>query len=241
LHLLTHRTRARDQRDQSHALLQAQPQRAFTVRLTVGHNAVHPVETERHTFLNCHRGFCAVTGIAIAQAHAEWEAITVHAETQEDLLEIIPPIFAVPISRPGWDKPRNRADRLLIGPIQADRRRILMEPGGREGIDLQGVEGDSPKDAVELRGKERIENLAEAVIVQRGSAQAILEQGEYPALLQTCPHLIQGMMPIENRQEQGLHATATREHMGRVRRTEGIDERRHVELAYYPQYQRLMG
>src|SRR6516164_10494311 len=116
-----------------------------------------------------------------------------------------------------------------------------MEPGGREGIDLQGVEGDGTKDTVKLRGKQRLENLAEAVIVQRRSPQAILEQGEHPALLQTCPHLIQGMMPIENRQEQGLHSTATREHMGRVRRTKGIDERRHVELAYYPQYQRQMG
>jgi hypothetical protein len=31
------------------------------------------------------------------------------------------PIFAVPIGRPGWDKPRNRADLLLIGPIQGNR------------------------------------------------------------------------------------------------------------------------
>src|SRR5262249_5643790 len=108
---------------------------------------------------------------------------------------------AVPISRPGWAKPRHRADCLLIGPIQADRRRILMEPGGRESIDLQGVEGDSTKDAVELRGKQRLENLAEAAKLHGRSTQAILEQGKHPALLQTCPHLIQGMMPIENRQE----------------------------------------
>jgi len=139
--------------------------------------------------------------MAIAHPEAEREAITAHAETQEDLLEVIPPIFAVPISRSGWDQPRHRADRLLIGPIQADRRRILMEPGGREGIDLQGVEGDSTTDAVELCGTQRLKKLAEAVIVQRRSSQAILEQGEHPALLQTCPHLIQGLMPIENRQE----------------------------------------
>jgi len=49
------------------------------------------------------------------------------------------------------------------------------------------------------------------------------------------------MMPIENRQKQGLHATATRAHMGRVRRAEGIAERRHVERAYDPQHQRQMG
>ena len=48
-------------------------------------------------------------------------------------------------------------------------------------------------------------------------------------------------MTIENRQEQGLHATATRENMRWVRMTEGIDECRHVELAYHPQHQRQVG
>src|SRR5262249_55961489 len=160
------------------------------------------VEAEGHTFLNRYGGLGAVTGIAVAQAHAQWEAITAHAETQEHLLEIIMPIFAVPIGRPRRDEPLGWAGLLPISPITADSRRILMEPGGREGIDLQGVEGDGTKDAVELRSKQRLENLAEAVIVQRRSSQAILEQGEHPALLQARPHLIEGMMPIENCQEQ---------------------------------------
>ena len=153
LHLLTHRTRAWDQRDQAYALLQAQPQHAFTVRFTVGHDAVHPVETKRHTFLDRHGSVCTVTRIASPQAHAEWEALTAHTETQEDLLAIITPLFALPLGRPGWDKPRHRADLLLRGAIQADRCGILLAPGCREGIDLQGVEGDRTKHAGELRGK----------------------------------------------------------------------------------------
>ena len=48
-------------------------------------------------------------------------------------------------------------------------------------------------------------------------------------------------MAIEHRQEQGLHTTATRENMRGVRRTEGLDESRHVELAYHPQHQRQVG
>jgi hypothetical protein len=202
---------------------------------------VHPIETERQTFLDRHRGLCAVTGVAVPQAHAEWEAFTAHAEAQEDLLEIIAPIFAVPIGRPGWDKPRNRADLFLIGPIQADRRRILMEPGGRDSIDLQGIECDGAKDTSELRGKQRIENLTEAVIVQRGSFQAILEQGEHPTFLQTCPHFIEGMMAIENREKQSLDPTATREDIGRVWSAEGIDERSYLELAEHTQHQRQVG
>jgi hypothetical protein len=49
------------------------------------------------------------------------------------------------------------------------------------------------------------------------------------------------MMAIENRQEQGLHSTATREDMAGVRRAEGIDECSHIELADHPQHQRQVG
>ena len=84
-----------------------------------------------------------------------------------------------------------------------------MSPWKGWGIDLQSIECDGTKHAVEIRGKQRIENLSEAVIVQRRSSQAILEQGEQPAFLQACPHLVEGMMAIENRQEQCLHSMAT--------------------------------
>ena len=48
-------------------------------------------------------------------------------------------------------------------------------------------------------------------------------------------------MAIENRQEQGFYATATREDMRGVWRAEGIDERSDVELADDPQHQRQVG
>jgi hypothetical protein len=77
--------------------------------------------------------------MTIAPAQAPWEAITADAETQEHLLEIIMPILAVPIGRPRWDRSFDRAGFLLIGSVQGDRRRLLREPGGREGIDLQRI------------------------------------------------------------------------------------------------------
>jgi len=115
--------------------------------------------------------------MAIAHPEAEWEALTAHAETQQHLLEIITPIFAVPVSRPGRDRSFAPVSLLLIGPIQGDRRRILMKPRGREGIDLQGVEGDSPKYAVEMCGTQRIENLPQPIIMERSACEAGLEQG----------------------------------------------------------------
>jgi len=159
LQLLAYRTRARDERDQAYTLLEAQPERAFTVGLTVGHNAAHSREAERQALLNRYRGLCAVTGIAIAHAHAEWEALTAHAKTQEHLLEIIMPIFAVPIGRARRDWPVAAVGLLLISPIEGDRRRILVQPGGREGIDLQGIERDRAKHTIQIHSKQRIEDL----------------------------------------------------------------------------------
>src|ERR1043166_4989480 len=164
-------------------LLQAQPQRAFTIGLPVGHNTAYPAEAKGDTFLNRYGRLGTVTGIPLAQAHAQREPITAHAETQEHLLEIITPIFAVSIGRTRWDKPFARASLLLIGPIQANRRRILMEPGGCQGIDLQGVKRDRTKHAVEMRGKERLQDLPQPVIMERGSREAGLEQGDHATLL----------------------------------------------------------
>jgi hypothetical protein len=183
LQLLPHGIRARDQRDQPETLLQAQPQRAFTVGFTVGHDAAHPVEAERHTLLDGHWGLSAITGIAVAHAHAEWKPITAHAETQEHLFEIIPPILAVPIGWTRWARSCARTGLLLIGPIQRNGRRILMEPGGRHGIGLQGVERDCTKHAVEIGSKQGIKNLPQPVIMERGAREARVEQGDHATLL----------------------------------------------------------
>ena len=52
-----------------------------------------------------------------------------------------------------------------------------MEPGGRNGIDLQGVECDRPKHAVEIGRKQRVEDLPQPVIMEREAFEAGLEQG----------------------------------------------------------------
>ena len=113
--------------------------------------------------------------MAIAHAEAEWEALTAHAETQEHWLEIIMPIFAVPIRRTRWDWPLTPVGLLLIGPIEGDRRRILVQPGRREGIALQGLEGDRTKHPVQIHRKQPIEDLPQSVIMERGTRQARLE------------------------------------------------------------------
>ena len=112
--------------------------------------------------------------MAIAHAQTQREALTAPPETQEHLLESIMAILAMPVRRPGG----SRGLRLVfIRAIEGERRRILMEPGGREGLDLQGVEGDSTKHAVELGGTQRLEELPQPVIMERGAGQARLKEG----------------------------------------------------------------
>ena len=54
-----------------------------------------PVASERHTLLKRPGGLWAVTGSAIARAHAEREAITAHTETQEPLRELVMAVLAL--------------------------------------------------------------------------------------------------------------------------------------------------
>ena len=83
--------------------------------------------------------------------------------------------FAVPIGRTRRDQPFDRAGLLLISPLESERRRILVQPGGWDAIDLQGLERDRTKHPVQIRSKQPSEALPEPVIMERGSRQARLE------------------------------------------------------------------
>jgi hypothetical protein len=51
-----------------------------------------------------------------------------------------------------------------------------MQPRSREGIDLQGVERNRTKHAVQIGGKQRIEDLSQPVIMERCAVEAGLEE-----------------------------------------------------------------
>ena len=144
------------------------------------------------------------------------------------MFEVITAIFVLPVGRP-WCS--GRLGRLFIGAIERHGRGILGEPGRRDGVDLQGCERNSPKHGVEIGGKERIEALAQSVIMQGCPREPWLEERQESPLLQAGSDFIQGMMAVENREHQRLHPAAAGEHMGGVGGTQRIDERCHVQLA----------
>ena len=95
-----------------------------------------------------------------------------------------------------------------------------MQPGRRDGIDLSCFQGDRAKHPIEIGGKQGIEDVPQPVIIECGPREPRLQQRHHPALFQPFPHLIEGMMPVQNGEHQGFDPTPTREPMRRVGRDE---------------------
>jgi hypothetical protein len=138
-------------------MFQTQPQGATTIGLTIRDNAPHSLQAQGQTLLNSLWNFHAIAAVAITHANPQrYAAIPTHPETEEHLLEIVPPVFAVPVGRPGspWC-----LRCVLIGPIERNRRGVLMEPGRRNGIDFQRFKGEGAKHLVQIGGKQGIEDM----------------------------------------------------------------------------------
>ena len=55
-----------------------------------------------------------------------------------------------------------------------------MQPGRRNGIDLQCLERDRAEHLVEIGRKQRIEDVSQAVIIERGARESRLQQRPMP-------------------------------------------------------------
>ena len=125
------------------------------------------LQAQREALLNRHRRLHTVTRLPIPPPESQRPpAIATHAETQEHLFAIATPIFTLSIGRPG----RSRSLWLvLIRPLERNRRGGLMEPRRGQGIDRQSFEGNSAQHLVEIGGKQRIQDVAQAVIIEGGT------------------------------------------------------------------------
>mgnify|MGYP003449816873 CR=1 FL=1 len=215
---LAHSTGAWDSGHSANPLLQTPPKGATTIRLPSCHDPTHPLQAQGQTRLNGQ--WCFYTSTAVAITHAETEGYTTipaDPKTQEHRFAVIATVLAMPIGRVG----RLRALRLVrLRALQGNGRGILMQPGRREGIDLQGCERDGAQDTVEMRGTQRIKARPYPVIVEPGARSPRLQERYHAPLFQASRHLVEGMLPIQNGQHQGFDPTPTRAHMGGVGRAE---------------------
>src|SRR5262249_24097925 len=92
-------------------------------------------------------------------------AIPAHAEAEQNLFASVPPICAMPV---GWPWCPWGLGSVCIRPLEGNRGGSLMPPRGQDRRDFQGFEGNSPQDLVESGGKQGIQDVPQAVIMQRG-------------------------------------------------------------------------
>jgi hypothetical protein len=129
---------------------------------------------------------------------------------------------------------------VFVYPLEGHRRGVLMQPWGRDGLHLQRLERNRSKHTVEIRRQPRIEAVPSPVISERGPRSPRLKQCHHPALFQPSPDLVEGMIPIQNREDHGFDPTPTRDHRCRVRRDEAIDDCGDLQAPSYSQNQGQM-
>ena len=220
---LAHRPGAWHQGHPAHPLLQTQPQRAPTLRLTLGDNPVHPRQAQRQTRLNRQWGFHPLTPVPIPQPQASRSApIAAHPETQEPLFESVPALLARPVGWPGgpWG-----GGVVFLRSVERNGRGVLRQRGRRDGVALQGLEGNGAPDLVESGGQQRIAAGASPVIMERRACQAWLAHMHHPPLVQPLSHCVERMIAIQHRQDQGVDPMPRRAHMARMGREKAVDNR----------------
>jgi hypothetical protein len=98
-----------------------------------------------------------------------------------------------------------------------------MHPGGQDGIHLQRFEGDSALHLVKIGRKQRLEDVSQPIIIERGPREPRLQQRHHATFFQPFPHLLEGMIAIQNREDHSFDPTPTREHMRRVGWDEAVN------------------
>jgi hypothetical protein len=148
-------------------MLETPAPRATTIRLTIRDDPTDPCQAQGPTRFNRHRGFYTIAAVPVADTEAQgYAAIPAHAQTEEHLFEVVTPVFAMSVGRPR--SPRHLRI-ILIGPLEGNRGGVLMQPRGRDGRALQGFESHCTKHGVEIGRKQRIEDVPQPVIIERGT------------------------------------------------------------------------
>src|SRR5215475_7674535 len=208
-------------------MLETQTQGTATRGLTIRHDPAYPLAAQRQTLLNRHRRLHTITAVAVPHPEAHRDtSIAADPETEEHLFEIITTVFAMTIGRPGgsWG-----LRFVCVCSIQGNSRRVLMQPWCGNGIDLQCVESNGAIHLVEIGRKQRLEDVAQAIIIEGGACESRLQPRQHPPLFQPLPYLVEGMMPIQNREDQGFDPATTRELVCRVGRDEAVNHRRNLQ------------
>src|SRR6266487_6592704 len=106
--------------------------------------------------------FRAVAAVPIGDMAPDWDAISRHGESKEQLLEVGPMIATV---AEGDHRPLLL--RLpLIGPVNLEACSIRVQPRQLQGVPPDGLADDGTIDTIQAHGPQRIERPAQTVIME---------------------------------------------------------------------------
>jgi hypothetical protein len=172
-----------------------------------------PLQTSRQPCLKRARGGHTITPLASAHADAYGEAPSPpHAETEEHLCARVPPGFARPV---GWPRCPQGRRGIRRRPLERHGRGVLRPPGGRDGLHRQRFEGDGALHPVQIGRTQRREEVAQPIIRARGPRAPRLPQRQDAPVFPPFPHLREGLLALEHREDSSCNPTPTREHMRR--------------------------
>jgi len=138
-------------------VFQSHAQCAATIGLTIGHGPAYPLQAQGQTFFDRYGGFHTVAAVAIPHPKAQrYASIPALPKTEQDLFEIVPPVFTMAVARLG--RPGGLGF-VFIRSIEHNRRGVLVQPRRWNGIGLQRFARDGAEDAVEIGSKEGIEDM----------------------------------------------------------------------------------
>jgi hypothetical protein len=173
--------------------------------------------------------------MAIAEPETEGETtVPPDAKAQPPLLEFRMPILVIARGRTGGNRSSRRDRRRwegVIGPVQGHCRRILMAPERREGIHVERFEGEGLEHLVQVWGKQRSEQLAEAISIQGRALEPGLQAWQHATLCQPLSSLVQRLRPSQEGKPAGFYPPTARHNVVGMGRKPLVAHRRHLQLS----------
>ena len=124
----------------------------------------------------------------------------------------LPPRFELLTDRTGPGHSGEQAHLMLQAQPQGSL--VIGLTIGHDPLELSSAQSHLPTDCIKIGRTQRVEHLPQACLMHRDPLKPRLQQGQHPPLRKTLAHFVQGMMAIENGQDQRFHTASSRHHGG---------------------------
>jgi hypothetical protein len=200
-------TRARDARAAVDLRLAPHAQRAAPLGLPLRHAPTPPLPGPGQPCCNGPGRFPTSAAVAITHTQAQGKAaVPTHAQTAEHLFAGVPPVLALPVGRSR--RPR-RVRCVRLGPLEDQRGGVLRQPGRRDGIHCQGLQGERAPHPLAMGRTQRLQARPAPILMECGTRAPRVPPRSHAALFQPFAHFGERMRPLQHGEAHGCGPTPT--------------------------------